>query len=305
MAGNRLDGDCHFALAVSGGPDSLALLLLSWLAMPGRFQVATVDHQLRRESAEEAQLVGAICSSLGVVHTTLAVTLAEGNLQEQAREARYAALAKWSRERGLKAILTAHHADDQVETLVMRLNRGSGVRGLAGIRPRGTTGGDKGVAVIRPLLNWRKSELTNLVTAAGLVPAHDPTNRDERFERARIRAHLAKAEWLDPLALSRSAQHLAEAEEALDWVIADICAREVKRDGRGIRWTPREYPAVIVQGVIDCLIAECGGRHASAAEVARLYRSIGPGGQANLAGVLVRHDKGKWHFAPEPERRRA
>src|SRR3954466_8445661 len=106
-------------VAVAGGPDSLALLLLAEAAFPGRVRAATVDHRLRPESAGEAAFVARICADRGVPHDILEASVARAGegLQAAAREARYAALAAWMRERGLAWLLTAHHADDQAETL--------------------------------------------------------------------------------------------------------------------------------------------------------------------------------------------
>src|SRR4051794_28920400 len=126
--------DARIGIAVSGGPDSLALLLLAAATRPGRIEAATVDHALRRESRDEAAMVHDLCETLGVPHRTLTVEWQEkpeSALQERARKQRYALLSAWASERGLDAIATAHHLDDQAETLVMRLARGSGVRGLA------------------------------------------------------------------------------------------------------------------------------------------------------------------------------
>ena len=100
-------------------------------------EAATVDHGLRPDAADEAAEVARVCAMLGVPHATLAVTVPEGNVQNEARTARYAALAEWMARQGLAALLTAHHADDQAETLLLRLNRASGVAGLAGVREGG------------------------------------------------------------------------------------------------------------------------------------------------------------------------
>src|SRR4051794_11359983 len=123
-------------VAVSGGPDSLALLLLSEAAAPGRVRAATVDHGLRAESGSEAAFVARLCAERGIPHATLAVEVSRSGkgLQAAAREARYVALGGWMLRDGIGTLLTAHHADDQAETLLMRLNRGTGLGGLAGIR---------------------------------------------------------------------------------------------------------------------------------------------------------------------------
>src|SRR5438067_6109894 len=169
------------ALAVSGGPDSVALLLLAAAAAPGGVHAATVDHGLRAESAAEAAMVGRVCGEVGVPHETLRVTVTASRegLQAAARTARYGALAAWMDRGGLPVLLTAHHADDQAETLLMRLQRGSGVGGLAGVRKHGAVPGSGGrLSTARPLLGWRRRELAAVVAAAGLEPADDPSNAE-------------------------------------------------------------------------------------------------------------------------------
>jgi len=137
--------DLKLGIAVSGGPDSLALLLLAAAARPERLEAATVDHALRPESRAEAEMVAGVCGQLSIPHAILTAEWEqkpESALQERARIERYRLLGLWAKERGISALLTAHHADDQAETLVMRLNRGSGVRGLAGMRAVRRLGGD-------------------------------------------------------------------------------------------------------------------------------------------------------------------
>jgi tRNA(Ile)-lysidine synthase len=203
-----------YGVAVSGGPDSLALLLLCEAAFRGNTFAATVDHGLRPESANEAAFVALLCQSMSMPHAVLRpAEPPSGNLQHWARRQRYAALDTWAADRGLAAILTGHHAEDQLETLIMRLNRGSGTAGLSGVRARQGK-------VVRPLLGWRRAELAALVESAGLIPVDDPSNRDDRFDRARLRKALTQADWLDPVAASQSAAALAQAETALEWTAA-------------------------------------------------------------------------------------
>ena len=175
-----VDGEetARFGIAVSGGPDSMALLDLAVQAWPGRVAAATLDHGLRAESAAEAAMVARWCAERRVPHATLAPeTAVSGNIQDWARRQRYAQLEAWRAGAGLDWILTAHHADDQLETLLMRLNRGSGVGGLAGVRARAGR-------VLRPLLTVRKAQLQAHADQAGLPYVLDPSNADPRFDRA-------------------------------------------------------------------------------------------------------------------------
>src|SRR5206468_6438153 len=167
-------------------------------------------------------------------------------IQERARQQRYRLLGYWAEERGLNAIATGHHADDQAETLLMRLARGAGVRGLAGMRPRSVAPGSH-VRLIRPLLGWRRDELQQLCNAAGLNPVVDPGNSDERFERVRVRNALGYLDWLDPLAVARSAANLADADTALDWAARNEWKAAVRERGGAIAYRPGEAPPEIVR----------------------------------------------------------
>jgi tRNA(Ile)-lysidine synthase len=215
-----------FGIAVSGGPDSMALLAVAAEAFPGRISAATVDHGLRAESANEAAMVAGICASLTVPHTILRpATPITGSVQAAARAVRYALLEQWRVAAGVDWLMTAHHADDQLETLVMRLNRSSGLAGLAGIRARQGN-------IVRPLLAVRREVLVETVRARGLPSVEDPSNIDDRFDRARVRKALASSDLLDAAAVSSSARHLSEAEEALDWTVTRLAGeRLVIADG--------------------------------------------------------------------------
>ena len=294
----------RIGLAVSGGPDSLALLLLAHEAVPGCFEVATVDHGLRPGSAAEAEMVAALCDRLGVSHTKLTPTISStGNLQANARTARYAALGDWAGARGLCAIVTAHHADDQAETFLMRLSRGSGVRGLAGMRGVAAVPGHPDIPLLRPLLGWRKDELEVIVTKARIEPARDPSNADPRFERVRVRAGLVASPWLDPAALAASAAHLAEADAALDWAAAREWNERVSHDKTALHYRPLAPRAVQLR-VLARAIATLGHEGTPrGAEIARLHEALSAGGVATLGGVKAVAESDGWRFTPAPPRR--
>lgn len=301
-------------LAVSGGPDSLALLLLAHQAMPGHIAVASVDHGLRPEAAGEVALVERIAAERGIPFTPLKIAIARGNVSARAREARYTALAGWAAGARLSAVATAHHADDQAETLLMRLNRGSGLAGLAGVRARTVIEGSE-VALLRPLLGWRKAALESVVTAAGITAVQDPSNTNPDFDRARLRAQMAEAQWLDPVQIAASAAHLAEGWQALAWYAELDWHEMVMRDeaapgGLGYTYCAN-VPRVIAIETICKIIGELGG-HASRAEAARAWDRLWAGNNASLGGVLAvpgaeRVEKigvqmRVWRFRPEPAR---
>lgn len=291
----------RLGLAVSGGPDSLALLVLAAAALPGRVSAATVDHGLRAESAAEAAHVAAICGDLDVPHETLAVAVEPGNVQSAARAARYAALEQWAVRHELAALATAHHADDQAETLLLRLNRASGVAGLAGVRARGTVPGTR-LPLLRPLLGWRRAELADIVAAAGLDPVDDPSNRDDRFDRARLRKALAQADWLDVPALAQSAAHLADADAALEWAAAREWAEQVERGAMGITYRP-QAPRAVALRVLARIVTELDGEAPRGSAVARLFDTLLARQPASIGGLVARALPGGWSFARAPKRR--
>lgn len=279
------DADCaRFAVAVSGGPDSMALLALAAAAFAGRIAAVTVDHRLRAASADEAAMVADWCAAHGIDHAILTPAAPPlGNLQSWARTQRYALIEQWRAAHGIDWIMTAHHADDQLETLLMRLNRGSGVAGLAGVR--GRTG-----RVIRPLLAQRKADLLAFVMDHGLPHVLDPSNADPRFDRAALRAALAQAPWLDAVAAARSAAALAEAQEALDWTVDALATLHVRADGGGWALDRTDLPREYLRRLVLLMLR----RADPAGAVPRgdaLDRGIGmaaAGGQASLGACLLR-----------------
>lgn len=280
---------------MSGGPDSLALLLLANDVLPGDFEAATVDHGLRLEAAAEASMVAAVCEQRGIAHRTIRLGLSEGaRLQERARAARYAALAGWVRERGLGALVTAHHRDDQVETLVMRLNRGAGVRGLAAMRAYSAVLGDPALPLLRPLLGWSRNDLRGVVDRAGLRPAEDPSNRDQRFERVRVRDGMARCDWLDPAGLAAAARHCADASDALDWA-AGVEWSNVA--GTTDTWTyAPSAPRAVRLRVLARIIQELGGKAPLGADCARWLDALEAGAIATLGGVRGDGRAMRWVF---------
>lgn len=302
-------------LAVSGGPDSLAMMLLAHAALPGRIAVCSIDHGLRPEAAGEVALVERLAGERGIPFTAITLTPQPGNLQAQARAGRYAALAGWAKARVLGAVATAHHADDQAETLLMRLNRGSGLAGLAGVRAASRIEGSE-APLLRPLLGWRKAELEAVVAAARITPVLDPSNANPDFDRAAMRARLAAAaDWLDPAQLAASAAHIAEGWQALQWYAELDWDEMVLRDedapgGLGFVYCAN-VPRVIAIETLCRIIAELGG-HATRAEAARAWERLWQGENASLGGVLAvpgveRVEKVGvlmriWRFRPEPPR---
>lgn len=209
------------ALAVSGGADSLALLdtIDRWSRRRGRLRVVVliVDHRLRSGSREEAQSVARIAVSRGMAAKVLTVTgtLPTSNIEAAAREARYRLLTTAARACGATHLLTAHHRDDQAETVLMRLQRGSGVFGLAAMRPMVTS---EELVVCRPFLGVPRARLAATTAAADLQPVDDPMNRDPRFLRTRLRAlmpALAQA-GLDAEVLAAAATRFGKAAAAID-----------------------------------------------------------------------------------------
>ena len=300
----------RIGVAVSGGPDSLALLLLAVAARPDRVEAATVDHGLRSESRSEAEDVAVICSGLGTPHETLTVdweTVPTSAIQQKARSARYSALAAWMRRRGLAAILTGHHLDDQAETLVMRLNRGSGVTGLAGMRPDSPVLGASGLKLLRPLLGWRRSDLEAICAAAGYAPADDPSNSDLRHERVTVRRAMAGADWLDSSALARSAAYLAAADDALEWAVEREWTERVTGDDQALIYEPSDAPMEIRRRLVARAIATLaneGPAELRGRELDRLISALEAASAATLRGVRCEGGP-TWRFTPATPRKLA
>lgn len=305
--GSVVASDAKLGLAVSGGPDSLALLLLAAKVAPQRIEAATVDHALRAESRAEAERVAKLCALLGVPHQILTADWDEKPrtaIQERARIERHRLLGEWAQERGLGAIATAHHVDDQAETFLMRLSRGAGVKGLAGMR-RKSPANNGGMPIVRPLLGWRHSDLEAVCAGAGVEPVQDPSNDDEQFERARIRSALAGADWLDAAAIAASASHLAAADAALHWATTLEWKRAVRTAGAQIVYrptdAPREIRRRIIRRAILSLASEGRGIEPRGRELDQILVALRSGKRATLRGVLCIGGP-EWRFTRAPAR---
>ena len=302
--GRPVGADMQVAVAVSGGGDSLALLLLAAQAFSGRVTALTVDHGLRAAAVAEAACVAAQCATIGVPHVTLrwAGDKPHANIQSAARTARYRLMGDWCAGQGVGLLLTAHHADDQAETLLMRLQRGSGSAGLAGIRAARPL--VAGVTLVRPLLGVRRAMLAARVAAAGWHAVDDPSNADRRFDRTAARAVLAQTPAFDVPRLAAIAANLAAAEAALDWAAtrawaaaAGLAADRIELDVIGL---PDE---LVRRLVLRAIAALNPGSAPSGPALAALQARLAAGGTGTLAGVKARGGA-IWVFSRAAPRRK-
>jgi tRNA(Ile)-lysidine synthase len=308
--------------AVSGGPDSIALMHLlarwsaGWPAPP--VIVATVDHGLRTESADEAVFVAREAAALALAHRTLVWTgeKPRTGLQEAAREARYRLLVHCAREEGASHLVTAHTQDDQAETILMRMARGSGLTGLAGMRAERDRGG---IRHVRPLLHCPKAALLSLCEREGWRFVTDPSNADERYARVRWRRILPvlAAEGLTAERLTRLAERLARADEALDAKAREaLAAAGPERDGEGLAFDAcglAGEPFEIALRMLAQALAKAGFRldssrlHRLEACTGRLRAAVRArqGLRLTIAGALLHLDRsGRLVLRAEPPRRR-
>ncbi len=244
MPGELIDSEAIFAplaefrrigLAVSGGPDSLALMLLAAEfagrhAAHDRFVVYSVDHGLRPEAAGEVAYVADAAQRLGFEARQLKWEGAKPatGVQDAARKARYRLIGGAMSADGAEVLVTAHHIEDQAETVLMRLAHGSGLAGLKGMLPLTMV---DGLLIARPLLGVSKAWLAEIVQRSGIVPVNDPSNGDQNYERVRWRAALpAFAELgLDARRLAMFAARAADAHEAVAQAAATTVANWSKR----------------------------------------------------------------------------
>ncbi len=282
------DRPLRLAVAVSGGPDSMALSLLAarWARQRGgQILALTVDHRLRPDSTAEAAATGAALARHHIPHRILTWTDAPARAsQDQARRARYGLLDQACREAGIRDLAVAHHREDQAETVLLRLAKGSGVDGLAGMAAwRPAPWG----RLLRPLLDLPKARLVASCAGFGVVPADDPSNRRSRYARARLRAarEVLAAEGLTDDRLFALARRAGQARDALQRIAAELGSRAVRLDPAGyaaidlpaLRQADPEIARRLLASITACI---GGGAEARFEALERL-------GEALRAGALL------------------
>jgi tRNA(Ile)-lysidine synthase len=304
----------RIAVAVSGGGDSMALTLLAagWSKRRGGEIVAiTVDHGLRAEAAAEARQVGRWLKQYGIAHRVLrwdppaALT---GGVQAAARDARYRLLADWCRRHRFLHLALAHHREDQAETFLLRLARGSGLDGLAAMDPIAER---DGVRLIRPLLPVARARLRAMLTAAGQAWIDDPSNENPAHARVRMRRLMpALAEdGLDAARLAGTATHLGRARAALDDQVAALLATAAAVFPAGyvrldLDLLQSAASEVALRALAHCLVTVGGAGYAPRLDrLERLHRAIREGrlgGGVTLAGCRVLPRRGMLLVCREP-----
>ncbi len=310
-------------LAVSGGADSLAMmhLIVRWAHLcPNSARtvlVATVDHGLRVESPREATWVGEQARAAGLVHETLSWTGEKPTtgLQDSARNARYHLLAElaWRfRDRGPVGVVTAHTQDDQAETFLMRLARGSGLDGLTGMSTSRLLDTENGVRLVRPLLGVARSRLVATLHAHGLTWLDDPSNEAERFERVRIRKARSQLEaiGLTNEMIALSARRLERARDALERAVHAL-QESVSLDVHDGAYASLDAgplfaaPAEVRLRLLTRLIAAFGGQE-QPPRLSKLESLIArlelPDCEATLGGCIVARNEAEIRVFREPGR---
>jgi tRNA(Ile)-lysidine synthase len=316
-----LAGTDVLLLAVSGGPDSTALLVLMarWRAARATgpaLIAATVDHGLRPQSQAEAKAVGRLAAQLGVAHEVLRWRgeKPRAGIQKAARAARYRLLVDAARKAGAHHIVTAHTLDDQIETVLFRLGRGSGIAGLAGMAAVAPVPGHPALVLARPFLAVAKARLIATLEQARVPFADDPTNRDPRFARSRLRrlVPLLAAEGFDAARLTTLAARARQADEALEWAAVRALDGRERLVAGGILATGAEmsgWPAEIVRRTLGRAIAAVSDAPVALHKLEALaaaVRSAAADGRIlrrTLAGTMITVAHGRVAVEPAPPRR--
>ncbi|MFH5772904.1 tRNA lysidine(34) synthetase TilS [Paracoccus sp. NGMCC 1.201697] len=294
---DRLAGDMsRLGIALSGGGDSTALLHLAQSWARGRsLMAATIDHGLRPESTAEAAGAGRAAAALGIDHATLSWQRgpASGNLMAAARDARLRLLSDWATQNRLDAVLLGHTLDDQAETVLMRLARGAGVDGLAGMSASRRA---NGTVWLRPMLAVSRAELRDWLTARGIGWVDDPSNENADYDRVRIRKAV-EALGLPAAQIAQSAANLASARDALqDVAAAAASGAEIRNGSLYLPWTPfRRAPQEVRRRLIVAGLRLVGGADYPPRReaVLRALTAILTGARATLEGAIA-EPAGDW-----------
>lgn len=288
-------------VALSGGPDSTALLAamaaLRDASAAGPVLACHVDHQLRAGSSADGDACEELCRALSVALHRVAVDVGAGNLQAAARRARYAALRRVADAVGARVIATGHTRSDQAETVVLRLVRGAGARGLGAIPPR------RG-RLIRPLIDRSRSDVMSYLRERGLRWCEDPTNATPRFDRNRVRSEVLPA--LESLrggaeaALARASDLLRDDERALEALARALLPRGSTNVSRAVlRGAPHAVRARLVRRLWrDATGSRLGLGAGHVAAVLRLVERTGPGKVSLPGGRVASMTRGILRITP-------
>lgn len=299
----------RIAVAVSGGSDSMALLHLlvrGQRQRGGAVEAVTVDHRLRPEATEEARFVARACERIGVPHETLVWDHGPvaGNLQDQARRARYALIGGWARGRGIGDVALGHTADDQAETFLMGLARQAGIDGLAGMRPAWEEGG---VRWVRPCLHATRRDLRACLDRNGIGWIDDPSNEDDRFQRVRARKVLAALAPLGITAggLAHVAANLARARSDLVALALRTAESIARAEAGGVVFDLGGWARAGDDTRRRLLVAALrwvgsAAYPPRAEQIARFAAAIGQGRGATLAGCRLRPGERAFRITREP-----
>ena len=287
----------NLAVAVSGGGDSMALLHLVHRLCTDSVQVVqavSVDHGLRPESGAEMELVARTCTDLGIKHTTLHWKDwdGQGNLQDAARRARYGLMADWAAENGVTGLALGHTADDQAETVLLRLARKAGVDGLSAMDAKSTA---YGVTLYRPLLGVRRSALRDYLIDHGLHWADDPSNDQLKYDRIKMRQAL---DVLKPLGvnvegLTDLASYMGQTRDALNWQTAETARGMCIASGGELHIDTSGFQSLPFEIKRRLLVKSLGfiGQNAYAPRreaVDRVLQAIEGKEKTTLAGCVIR-----------------
>lgn len=312
-----LDPAKPLAVAVSGGPDSMALcyLLSQWVGRNGtQIHAITVDHGLRPEAEKEAEQVGAwLADWPHIRHVILKRPPVEtdSRIMEDARNDRYAMMAEYCAHHGIENLLVAHHRDDQAETFLFRLAKGSGLDGLSCMRAAQPYNDE--LTILRPLLAYSKADLVAVCADHALPYVEDPSNRNADYARPRLRKTAAalSEEGLTPKRLSVTAARMTRAREALEMITEDIFARAVQQSDMDKMALDYDFlmtqPAEIRLRVVLKLIDTLGPQRPYAPRMEKCedleHRIFGPRPfkAATLGGVIFRRDKAENSLLAEKE----